>query len=72
MALVRKMNDLSLGIETLINEVVPERTDEHHHLFAATKAGSGMSDSMNILGEKIGVMQESLAKEIENLSHWRR
>ncbi len=65
MALVRKMNDLSLGIETLINEVVPERTDEHHHLFAASKAGSGMSDSMNILGEKIGLMQESLTKEID-------
>ena len=65
MALVRKMNDLSLGIETLINEVVPERADEHHQLFAASKAGSGMSDSMNILGEKIGVMQESLTREID-------
>ncbi len=65
MTMVDKMNELSTGIETLIDEVstgydIGENADS----FAAD-SGNDIKNAIDLLGEKICVMQLRLAKQIE-------
>ena len=64
-ALLNKMNDLSGGIETLVNEVAPEIEGEERQLFTESEDNKNMSDSMDALSEKILVMQMRLASQVE-------
>jgi diguanylate cyclase (GGDEF)-like protein len=61
--LIRKMNDLSNGIQTLINEVDP--MGEADGDFSSNEAYAGMRDAVKVLEEKIIIMQMRLTKQIE-------
>ena len=63
--LIDKMNDLSNGIQTLINEVKTESEKDEFFSLADSDNDKGMTDSMELLGEKILIMQMRLAKHIE-------
>ena len=65
MTLIKRMNDLSQGIETLINEVAQENGEDEGQSFAPIEGDTHMGDAMTLLGEKIFVMQERLARQIE-------
>ncbi len=65
--LIHKMNDLSRGIETLINEVAPETDSMDQASMEGSESEQGIKDSMELLGEKIHVMQVRLAKQIESI-----
>ncbi len=65
MTLIHKMNDLSSGIETLINEVSAENGSEEGLSDRDIGADAGMNDAIELLGEKILVMQMRLASQIE-------
>lgn len=55
--LIDKMNDLSNGIQTLINEVETESEKDEFFSLADSDNDKGMTDSMELLGEKILIMQ---------------
>ncbi len=63
--LIDKMNDLSNGIQTLINEVETESEKDEFFSLADSDNDKDMTDSMELLGEKILIMQMRLAKHIE-------
>ncbi len=63
--LVVKMNDLSNAIETLIDEVSAESNEGHKTFMTEVEDEMRMNDAMNVLGEKICVMQMRLATQIE-------
>lgn len=55
--LIDKMNDLSNGIQTLINEVETESEKDEFFSLADSDNDKDMTDSVELLGEKIFVMQ---------------
>ena len=63
--LINKMNDLSDGIETLIEEVSPDNADEEQSSFIGMEGDGGMNDAMGLLEEKICSMQLRLSEQIE-------
>jgi diguanylate cyclase (GGDEF)-like protein len=63
--LIKKMNDLSNGIETLIDEVVPIVDAKAKSQPMSLDVDSNMNNAMEILGEKILLMQIRLSKQIE-------
>ena len=64
--LSKKMNDLYTGIETLIDEVAPlSGSDDDDMLVMSLDEEKGMRNNMNLLGEKILLMQMRLSKYIE-------
>ena len=56
--LIDKMNDLSNGIQTLINEVETESEKDEFFSLADSDNDKDMTDSVELLGEKIFVMQQ--------------
>ena len=65
MALIDRMNDISIGIETLIHEVTPGDGRNESPSLIGMEGDKGMKDSMELLEEKIHVMQLRLARQIE-------
>ena len=65
MHLYKKMNDLSEGIETLVHEVAPESEAENNTYLASMESKKSFGDAVDLLGDKISVMQARLAKQIE-------
>ncbi|RKM61893.1 sensor domain-containing diguanylate cyclase [Butyrivibrio sp. CB08] len=65
--LTDKMNELSNGIDTLINEALPGVDTREDSQITKTDKNVNMSDAMEVLGEKIGVMQMRLSRQIENI-----
>lgn len=65
MHLYKKMNDLSDGIETLVHEVAPESETEDYTSLASIESKNGLGDAVDLLGDKINVMQARLARQIE-------
>lgn len=55
--LIDKINDLSNGIQTLINEVETESEKDEFFSLADSDNDKDMTDSVELLGEKIFVMQ---------------
>ena len=55
--LIDKMNDLSNGIQTLINEVETESEKDEFFSLADSDNDKDMTDSVELLGEKIVIMQ---------------
>ena len=64
-ALIRKMNDLSNGIQTLINEVDPLGDANGDFSTNEADTDAGMRDAIKVLEEKIIIMQMRLTKQIE-------
>ncbi len=64
-SLLQKMNDLSKAIETLICEVSSEADGKQRPELVQFDDEVRISDAVNILGEKIIVMQMWLARQIE-------
>ena len=65
LALVDKMNVLSNGIQTLINEADPGDEIDGYFSLTDTDSDKSMGDSIKILEEKIVVMQMRLTNQIE-------
>ena len=63
--LINRMNSLSDGIETLIEEVSLDHSDEEHSSFISMEGDRGMSDAIGMLEEKICAMQLRLSEQIE-------
>ncbi len=63
--LINRMNSLSDGIETLIEEVSLDHSDEEHSSFIGMEGDRGMSDAIGMLEEKICAMQLRLSEQIE-------
>ncbi len=63
--LLHKMNDLSNGIETLIDEVGAEINYTETSDPMTLEDDKGMNDAMNLLSEKILTMQDRLSRQIE-------
>ena len=67
MSLISKMNELAVGIESLIHEVASESDNRPTTSLTGTKNQKGMKDSIDLLGEKINVMQERLTRQLEDM-----
>lgn len=67
MTLINKMNDLSNGIETLVNEVDPEDDSGGYFSFTEPDTDKNMHDAVKLLEEKIVIMQMRLTKQIETI-----
>ncbi len=65
MTLLNKMNDLSNGIETLIDEVASGGESVDRSPSMGLEVKGGMNDALNLLSEKILVMQMRLTEQIE-------
>ncbi len=63
--LIKKMNDLSEGVETLIDEVSFDSDSIDPPIFVDTGSDRRMKDVMDLLGEKLVIMQARLASHIE-------
>lgn len=63
--LVKKMNDLSGGIQTLIREVDPEEDSGVYDIPVDSESNQGMHDTIKVLEEKIMIMQMRLGNQIE-------
>lgn len=63
--LIKKMNDLSEGVETLIDEVSFDSDSIDPPIFVDTGSDRRMKDVMDLLGEKLVIMQARLASQIE-------
>lgn len=65
--LFRKMNELSDGIEELIHEVSPEMEDDSRPVLTNKDSNRAMNDEVDLIGEKVRVMQDRLARQIEKI-----
>ncbi|MCR5156703.1 MAG: diguanylate cyclase [Butyrivibrio sp.] len=65
MNLFGKMNELSLGIETLVHEVMPDAETDNYTSLSSIESRKGIRDEVELMGEKINVMQERLAGYID-------
>ena len=65
--LTDKMNELSKGIDMLINEALPGIDAVEGDFLAGNDDQKNMKDAMDVFGEKIYVMQMRLATQIENI-----
>ena len=63
-----EMNDLSEGIETLIQEVLPENPDENNKQSKKEDFGqNGFNDEVTMLGTRIRLMQDRLEDQISTI-----
>jgi diguanylate cyclase (GGDEF)-like protein len=66
LGLVDRMNELSHGIDQLIHQVDPNRSDEDYSKLVYIER-RGVKDVMELLTEKIHLMQEQLGEQIKQI-----